>query len=154
MNVPLEISYHQVDHAQVVVNYETKGTRVAQSLPAVLRAAFSAARRQLQKLGDLQRSDVKTHPEQEASALVARLFPEDDYGFLRTLDGREIYFHRRAVLNGDFLRLEVGTGVRYDEEEGDKGPQASTVEIVNKPGVRQGTSAAGPGAAAPPPGWK
>jgi cold shock CspA family protein/ribosome-associated translation inhibitor RaiA len=207
MNVPLEISYHQVERTaelddlvrlqleklergfrhlsscrvaleqsqhgrhvanpyrvridltvppghEVVVNYETKDNRVAQSLPAVLRAAFSVARRQLQKLSELQRSDVKSHPEQETSAMVVRLFPEDDYGFLRTIDGREIYFHRRSVLNGDFIRLEVGTGVRYAEEEGDEGPQASTVEIVDKPGVRQGTSGAGAGAAEPPRGWK
>ncbi len=140
---------------EVVVNYETKDTRTRQSLPAVLRAAFSAARRQLQKLGELQRSAVKSHPEQEASALVVRLFPELDYGFLKTVDGRELYFHRRAVLNGDFIRLEVGTGVRFDEEEGDEGPQATTVEIVDKPGVAVGKNGERePEAAAPPLGWK
>ncbi len=140
---------------EVAVNYENKDTRTVPALGAVVRAAFDAARRQLQKLTELQRSDVKVHPEQQASAMVVRLFPELDYGFLRTLDGRELYFHRRAVLNGDFIRLEVGTGVRFDEEEGDEGPQASTVEIVDKPGVAAGRNGGpSPEPAAPPLGWK
>ncbi len=142
---------------EVAVNYENKDTRTPPSLGAVVRDAFAAARRQLQKLTELQRSDVKSHPEQEAGAMIVRLFPELDYGFLRTLDGRELYFHRRAVLNGDFIRLEVGTGVRFAEEDGDEGPQASTVEIVDKPGVRAGRNEPGgpePEQASPPLGWK
>lgn len=62
---------------------------------------------------------------------------EGDYGFLRTLDtGREIYFHRNSVSDRDFERLEVGTGVQFAEEEGEMGPQATTVQIVDKPGAR------------------
>jgi cold shock CspA family protein len=34
------------------------------------------------------------------------------------------------VLYGNFDRLEVGTRVRYVEEQGEKGPQASTVEVL------------------------
>ena len=34
----------------------------------------------------------------------------------------------------DFDRLEIGTGVQWHEEQGDKGPQASTVRIIDKPG--------------------
>lgn len=55
---------------------------------------------------------------------------EDGYGFLQTEDGREIYFHRRSVLNDAFEKLEPGVMVRFAEEMGDEGPQASTVEIV------------------------
>jgi len=39
-------------------------------------------------------------------------------------------------LNDDFDRLEIGTGVRFVEEPGEEGPQASTVQIVDKPGSR------------------
>jgi hypothetical protein len=42
--------------------------------------------------------------------------------------------------------------VRFDESEGDNGPQASTVQIVNKPGVRLPDS--GPSAVEPPRGWE
>jgi hypothetical protein len=40
------------------------------------------------------------------------------------------------VLNNDFERLTVGTEVRYDLEMGEKGPQASSVQIVGKLGSR------------------
>ena len=46
-----------------------------------------------------------------------------------TGDGREIYFHRNSVLNGRFDRLERGAKVRFIEEMGEKGPQASTVVV-------------------------
>jgi hypothetical protein len=36
----------------------------------------------------------------------------------------------------DFHRLEIGTEVIFVESAGEKGPQASTVQIVSKPGVR------------------
>ena len=63
---------------------------------------------------------------------MARLFPEDGYGFLRTLDDREIFFHRNSVVNGEFKRLAVGTEVSFVEELGEKGPQASTVKLVGR----------------------
>jgi outer membrane receptor protein involved in Fe transport len=49
------------------------------------------------------------------------------FGFLETDDGREIYFHRHSVANGGFDRLHIGTTVRFVEEQGEKGPPASTV---------------------------
>jgi cold shock CspA family protein len=68
---------------------------------------------------------------------VIRLLREDGYGFIRSLEGQEIYFHRNASFHNDWPRLEVGTGVRYTVQEGDKGPQASSIEIVDKPGSRE-----------------
>jgi hypothetical protein len=64
-----------------------------------------------------------------------------------------IYFHRNSVLEGDFDRLEVGTGVNFFEhdDEGEHGPQASTVRIVDKPGVR--APRVDEPAAGPPLGW-
>jgi cold shock CspA family protein len=67
-----------------------------------------------------------------AQARVVRIFPIEDYGFLETLDGREIYFHKNSVLQTSFDRLEVGTEVYFAEEVGEKGPQASTVRVVGK----------------------
>lgn len=105
-------------------------------LETVIRDAFEAARRQLVELVERQRDEVKTHPQQDMGAIVTKLFPDRDYGFIKTLDtGRDIYFHRNSVSNGEFDRLEVGTGVQFAETEGEMGPQATTVQIVNKPGV-------------------
>jgi cold shock CspA family protein len=73
---------------------------------------------------------VKTH-EQPACGRVNQIFPTADYGFLVTPDGREIYFHRHSVLDEAFDQLDVGSEVRFAEEEGEQGPQASSVHLVN-----------------------
>jgi cold shock CspA family protein len=60
--------------------------------------------------------------------------PDGDYGFLATPEEREIYFHRSSVLNDAFERLKVGTEVTFAEEEGERGPQATTVKLVGRHG--------------------
>lgn len=100
--------------------------------PAVLvRRAFETAKRRLKELKARQRGEVKSH--EEPRALVERIDHEGDYGFIRALDGREIYFHRNSVLDGKFDVLEPGTEVRFEEEMGEKGPQATTVQLISKP---------------------
>lgn len=103
-------------------------------LPALIREAFDTERRRLSELVQRQRLEVKRNPSRDVSAFVQRLF--EDYGFLETTDGREVYFHRNSVLHGDFDRLAIGTGVHHLEEPGEKGPQATSVQIVDKPGKR------------------
>lgn len=124
---------------EVVVTRNPGDQTMHEPLEVVLKDAFKAARRRLKKLEGKQRGEVKSHPQQELTAVVEKLFPEEGYGFLRTVDGQEIYFHRNSVLQEDFDRLEVGTGVNFFKEMGKKGPQASSVRIVNKPGHREKT---------------
>ena len=96
-----------------------------------IRDAFDAARRQLEEYERRLRGDVKSH-DAPSQARVVKLFPDDGYGFLEASEGYEIYFHRNSVLGDAFDRLTVGTEVRFVEEEGEKGPQASTVVIARK----------------------
>ncbi|MFZ0391061.1 MAG: HPF/RaiA family ribosome-associated protein [Calditrichia bacterium] len=121
---------------ELVVDRRPVDTDPHDELPTVIRDAFEVAERQLKDLMARQREDVKTHPEQAAEAVIARIFREKGYGFIRTVEGREVYFHQNSVLNNDFDRLEIGTGVRIAVEMGQDGPQASTVQIVDKPGSR------------------
>jgi cold shock CspA family protein len=67
---------------------------------------------------------------------VTRLFRNGGYGFINSLEGREIYFHKNSLPAAEFNRLEIGTGVKWNEEEGENGPQATVVRIVDKPGSR------------------
>jgi len=97
-----------------------------------VRDAFNAARRRLQDRHRRGQGVVKTR-EGLPHGRVVRIFPEKGYGFIESEDGREIYFHEHAVLNGGFARLEAGAPVRFFEEEGEKGPQASTVHLVGRP---------------------
>jgi cold shock CspA family protein len=118
-------------HELVVKRESGKGDMHA-SLSAVVRDAFDAARRQLQKLVQRKRREVKVHEEPRAVGVVTELFYEDGYGFLETADGREVYFHRNSLLNEEFHRLRVGAGVRFVEGIGEKGPQATTVQVLKK----------------------
>jgi cold shock CspA family protein len=78
-----------------------------------------------------RRGKTKIH-EPAPLARVMKLFPLEDYGFLATHDGRELYFHKNSVLQPGFEQLEIGTQVHFVEELGDKGPQASTVRLVGR----------------------
>lgn len=121
----------------IVVTREPGQTEMHRELRTIVRDVFRAARRQLQAARQRVRGDERApvEPRGLIERLVPAPAPEAAYGFLRALDGRAIYFHRHSVLNDAFERLTIGTEVRFEEEEGEDGPQASTVAIVSKPGV-------------------
>jgi len=96
-----------------------------------IRDAFNAAGRKLQDYMRRRNLATKLH-ETSAHARVAKLFPQERYGFLETADDREIYFHGNAVLEPGFEHLIVGSKVHFTEEEGEKGPQASTVRLTGR----------------------
>lgn len=98
-----------------------------------LNNAFKRARRQLQDQVRRLQGHVKARDAQPAGT-VTQL--RDDFGFLETDDGREIYFHRNSVLDEGFAHLRVGTRVSFSEEMGERGPQASTVHLLGKHGLR------------------
>ncbi len=137
---------------RLVVNEEPAVVEQESKLSLVINAAFEAMQRRLGKTGEHHRRDALTPSEEENRALVVRLFEDQGYGFLRTVDGREFYFHEHAVLNHDFPRLAVGTEVRFEPSMGEQGPQASSVRIVNKPGARETEQTAH--RADVPPGWR
>lgn len=131
-------------------------------LRPIIRHAFDAVEKQANKQKQMLRGQVKQHhapetgseprPIAEPSGLVVKLFREEGYGFIKVAtDSEEYYFHRNAVLNGDFDRMEVGVQVRFEPSMGENGPQASTVQVTDKPGKRAGSS--GHPAAQPPGGW-
>ena len=118
-------------HKDVVVN-RSHGDRPEAEHPLVAIAnAFSAAQRRIEDAAREMRGQTKLHLPHDHGRVV-RFLTGEDCGFIETADGREIYFHRNAVLNNAFGSLEVGTEVRFAEEQGEKGPQASTVHPIGK----------------------
>jgi cold shock CspA family protein len=113
---------------ELVVRRESSDETVRDGLYGVVVDAFEAVRRRLEKLTSRQRGEVKAHPTGEVTGFIRRLF--DDHGFLRTSEGRDVYFHRNAVL-GPFDALGVGMGVAFEEEEGEEGPQATSVRVID-----------------------
>lgn len=116
---------------EVVASRDPSAHHSHEDVYVALRDAFKAARRQLQDRVRVQRGDVKPHTT-EPHGKISALDPARDCGRIETPDGREIYFHRNSVLNNGFEQLEIGTEVRFSEEMGEKGPQASTVRVAGK----------------------
>jgi cold shock CspA family protein len=98
-----------------------------------LNDAFKRARRQLQDEARRLQGQIKIH-EHQPIGTVTKI--ADEFGFLATADGREVYFHRHSVIDDAFNRLKVGTSVSFAEGLGEKGPQASTVKLIGKHRMR------------------
>lgn len=96
-----------------------------------IRDAFDAVLRQLQDHQLQKRGQVKFH-DTPPHGKITELYPADDYGTITDSVGRKIYFHRNSVLNADFDSLTIDSEVRFVEEAGEKGPQASSVYRVGK----------------------
>lgn len=109
---------------------ELVADKSAEDVFAAIRDAFNAMERQVEAFSQKVRGDVKT-PVLPPEGEVVRIFPEEGFGFIAAADGREIYFHRNAVLDPPgFEKLQAGARVRYAEAQGFEGPQASTVSLV------------------------
>jgi cold shock CspA family protein len=120
-----------VPGTELVVSRDNGLNHAHEDAYVAVRDAFKAARRKLDSHTRRQRQQVKTH-EVPPHGRVSALFPEEGYGTIQTPDGREIYFHQNSVLNGGFDKLAAGSEVRFVEVSGDKGPQASTVQLIGK----------------------
>jgi cold shock CspA family protein len=114
-----EEAHHKDDDIEAVHKY----------VEVAVREAFDAARRRLQDGARRQRGDVKAHQAPSHGRVVSLA---EDHGFIEASDGRQVYFHRASVLEEGRAHLAVGSEVAFVEEEGDEGPQASTVRVLGK----------------------
>jgi cold shock CspA family protein len=132
-----EINIHLAlpDGRKVNIGRTPKADERHSNLAFAINDAFKRAVRQLQDRVRKLQGQVKQH-EGEPIGTVRSLDPFGEFGFIEAADGHEVYFHRNSVLDDAFGRLEVGTRVSYFEEPGDKGPQASTVKLLGKHGLR------------------
>ncbi|MHC5010164.1 MAG: cold shock domain-containing protein [Planctomycetota bacterium] len=116
---------------EIVVNRHPEKGALHEDLESAVRDAFSAAVRRLEDHVRKIRGDVKAHAT-PPHGRVSNLFPDAGYGFIETPDGDEIYFHWNSVLDGGFSLLEVGTEVRFVEEPGEHGPNATSVRPAGR----------------------
>lgn len=119
-------------HHDLAVKKQKQIVDMQNQLPAVINEAFGAIEKQLKKTAELRRHEEKVHTSNgQPHGTVEKVFGDEGYGFIRTVeDDRQFYFHRNSVLHDDFERLTIGTEVRFTPELGDKGPQASSVQVV------------------------
>jgi ribosomal subunit interface protein len=115
----------------IVVGHRHHDKQQYEDVYVALRDAFKAAKRQLQDHSRKLRGQVKAH-EVPTHGRIWHLVPQERYGFIMSSDKVEIFFHENALVEVDYDDLEVGAEVRYvvHENEGEKGPQASSVSLV------------------------
>ncbi len=122
-----------VPGGMIVINREHHDEHAHEDVFVALRDAFDAARRRLEDHARRLRGVEKLHTGR-SRGFVVKLFPLRGYGFIETPDGREVYFHRNAVLNDAFEQLDLGWQVDFTEERGERGPQAVGVWTVHTSG--------------------
>jgi len=97
---------------------------------AAVDDAFGDAERLLEEFSRQHAFDTKAHVK-APHGVVAKLFPDRGYGFIAAdSDSHEVYFHENSLVGSRFDKLSVGSRVRFAEEDGDKGPQASSVHVL------------------------
>lgn len=116
---------------EIVAGREPALHRAYEDIFVAVRDAFDAVGRRLEDFVRRDDMRVKVH-EPTPHGRIARLDHGEGYGFIETPDGREIYFHRNSLVGADFGRLGKGDPVRFHEEAGEKGPQASSVHVERK----------------------
>lgn len=123
------------DGREVNIARTPKADERHSDLAFAINDAFKRARRRLQDNARRMAGMTKSHEGQPIGTVV-RLDPAGQFGFLRSTDGGEIYFHRNSILDADFSELAIGSRVVFAEEIGEKGPQATTVKLLGKHGLR------------------
>jgi cold shock CspA family protein/ribosome-associated translation inhibitor RaiA len=122
-------------HKELVVSHEPDHLQRKFQRPDLRNAiheAFRIAERRLRDLKEQrERRTREPHRDSENQALgqIAELAPGRNQGFLMSRDGSLLYFHRNAILTGDFDKLRRGDEVYYVEDVGDTGPIATKVWV-------------------------
>jgi cold shock CspA family protein/ribosome-associated translation inhibitor RaiA len=96
-----------------------------------IRDSFTAVRRQLEEYVDRLHRDVKLRA-QPQHGRITFIDAEREWGYIDS-DDRRVYFHRNSVVGG-VDALEIGDEVRFADENGREGPQATTVTPIGEHG--------------------
>lgn len=121
----------RVPGTELAVSKKPGDVNAHEDIHVALRDAFDAMERQLRKYRQKLSRETKTH-DGGPQGRVAEIDYERGFGQIGTTDGRLVYFHRNAVVDGDFDQLKAGDPVELvvQAKESDKGPQASTVKPI------------------------
>lgn len=120
-----------VAEALVVVSLPGRHTITARkedkTFEEAIRAAFAAVEIELRKYREKRSSKGVRVAQVPLRGVISKLFPQEGYGFILQEGGGDVYFHQNALHGLKFEELEDGTEVAFNVEDGEKGPQATTV---------------------------
>ena len=124
---------YEVKLVATVPNDTVVVSRKGEPVRPLLIEAFDVLSLQLKEIQRKKRK-AKKNTEQsmevDSVGIIQKVSPHESYGFITTVDEREIYFHENALKNIAIDDLSEGDSVLYGESRGDKGPQASWVRIT------------------------
>jgi len=63
---------------------------------------------------------------------IKRIIRDRGFGFIRSAEGQEVFFHRSSLKQLTFDELKEGEVVEFEIERGEKGPRATSV----RPGAK------------------
>ena len=121
----------KVPDKEIIVTRDPADNHAHEDIYVSIRDAFDALRRQLQEYVRVRRGHVKPH-EPSHTATVGRLIPDEDYGFLTTPEGDEVYFSRDLVVDAEFDSLSPGIAVHYVTQQGGEGVRAKRVSLIKR----------------------
>ena len=58
---------------------------------------------------------------------IKRILRDRGFGFIRSSDGQEVFFHLNSLQQMDFDSLKEGDTVEFEVERGEKGSRATNV---------------------------
>ena len=64
-----------------------------------------------------------------ATGTVKKVVHDRGFGFITQDGGKDVFFHRSALVSGTFESLNGGEKAEFDVEDGPKGPRAVNVKI-------------------------
>lgn len=128
--------YLSIPQNDISVDRDPGEHQAHEDVRVAIRDAFDSARRQLQDRVRKLRGDIKSH-ESPSHGIVKAIYPSaidanEGYGFLVATDGYDVYFDAHSLIDVQLTDLAPGTEVRFVEEVGEKGPQASSVRLVGR----------------------
>ncbi len=108
-------------------------TRRGEGVRAALTESFDVLLLQLKEIQRKKRKNKKNPRSVEQSQLagvIRKLSPHESYGFITSVDKRDIYFHENSLKDMNMDELAEGDTVIFGETRGDKGPQAAWVRAA------------------------
>ena len=66
------------------------------------------------------------------TGVIRRLVRDRGFGFIKSDDGQDLFFHRSELQGVAFELLKEGGSVEFEKGEGPKGPKAVNIKLIKR----------------------
>jgi len=63
---------------------------------------------------------------------IRRLVRDRGFGFIKSTEGKDYFFHRSQVVGVSFDLLEEGQSVEFEKGDSPKGPKVVNIKLIKK----------------------